>query len=130
MQTLRNNKKMLEMAPALDNKNNATDNSNSNSDNLNYNNNNNNKQDDAQLQSALITDLNSTTKDSDELTQKKEGIEEAMNAAKTTNTDNRPVSHMTMQQVLKHQKSLAKGIIPFGFYPCVFKETIGSCKGE
>ena len=108
MQTLRNNKRMLEMAPALDNKNNATDNSNSNSDNLNNNNNNNIKQDDAQLQSALITDLNSTTKDSDELTQKKEGIEEAMNAAKTTNTDNRPVSHMTMQQVLKHQKSLAK----------------------
>ena len=28
MQTLRNNKRMLEMAPALDNKNNATDNSN------------------------------------------------------------------------------------------------------
>ena len=65
------------------------------------------KGDDLELQGALVTDLNSTTKNSDELSKRKEGIEEAMNAARASSND-QPVSHMTMQQVLKHQKSLTK----------------------
>ena len=45
--------------------------------------------DDLELQGALVTDLNSTTKNSDELSKRKEGIEEAMNDA---SVEQRPTS--------------------------------------
>jgi carbonic anhydrase len=108
MQILQNNKRMMEMEPlgSMESTNTVTK--------LNKNNNNSSegdsdrkKAEDAQLQNALVTDLNSTSSDNDELTQRKEGIEEALNVAKS-NINDQPVSHMTMKQVLKHQKNLAK----------------------
>ena len=106
MQTLRSlhgNKKMMTMEPLkeTERKKETTSNSLAELDATAG------REDDLELQGALVTDLNSTTKNSDELSKRKEGIEEAMNDARVSAND-QPVSHMTMQQVLKHQKSLTK----------------------